>query len=212
MSEKLYTVESLESGNAGTTVVLSAADGGEGQTYLVKRHTVKSLGIHEGDTVDGEIVKVLFEDAELGRAEARMVRILSYSDHSCQALVRKLVSYGFSKEIAERAAERAVELGYIKETEQAIRCADYYIRRKYWGKKRIAMELMSHGYAREAIVEAVSSIDDELFCATLEKLIEKKYPQDTSDAEEKKRRISSILRMGYSVSEINTAMRSVYKK
>ena len=122
-SEKTYSIISLDSGNAGVTVKLAASDSPEVQTYLIKRRTMKSLGLHEGDTVDQDAVSCIFDDAELCRAEARTTKILSYSDHSCQALVRKLVSYGFSEEIARQAAQSAVDRGYIKETEQASLCA-----------------------------------------------------------------------------------------
>ncbi len=209
-SEKTYSIISLDSGNAGVTVRLAASDSPEVQTYLIKRRTMKSLGLHEGDTVDQEAVSRIFDDAELCRAEARTVKILSYSDHSCQALVRKLVSYGFSEEIARQAAQSAVDRGYIKETEQAAQCADYYIRHKYWGKKRIAMELISRGYGRKTVSEAIATISDALFEATIVKLVEKKYPEPAEDRAEHERRISAISRMGYSLSEIKKAMSAVY--
>ena len=193
-SEKTYSIISLDSGNAGVTVKLAASDSPEVQTYLIKRRTMKSLGLH----------------AELCRAEARTTKILSYSDHSCQALVRKLVSYGFSEEIARQAAQSAVDRGYIKETEQAAQCADYYIRHKYWGKKRIAMELISRGYGRKTVSEAIATISDALFEATIVKLVEKKYPEPAEDRAEHERRISAISRMGYSLSEIKKAMSAVY--
>ena len=193
-SEKTYSIISLDSGNAGVTVKLAASDSPEVQTYLIKRRTMKSLGLHEGDTVDQDAVSCIFDDAELCRAEARTTKILSYSDHSCQALVRKLVSYGFSEEIARQAAQ----------------CADYYIRHKYWGKKRIAMELISRGYGRKTVSEAIATISDALFEATIVKLVEKKYPEPAEDRAEHERRISAISRMGYSLSEIKKAMSAVY--
>ena len=190
-SEKTYSIISLDSGNAGVTVKLAASDSPEVQTYLIKRRTMKSLGLHEGDTVDQDAVSCIFDDAELCRAEARTTKILSYSDHSCQALVRKLVSYGFSEEIARQAAQSAVDRGYIKETEQA-------------------MELISRGYGRKTVSEAIATISDALFEATIVKLVEKKYPEPAEDRAEHERRISAISRMGYSLSEIKKAMSAVY--
>ena len=47
----------------GVTVKLAASDSPEVQTYLIKRRTMKSLGLHEGDTVDQDAVSCIFDDA-----------------------------------------------------------------------------------------------------------------------------------------------------
>ena len=213
MKEKTHVVTKVVQGNAGTSVTLRAISGeGEAETYLIKRKTAKEMGIADGAELTPADVKVITDEAELGRAEARTVRILSYSDHSEQALARKLISFGFGENIAARAAAVAVENGLIKEDEQAARCVDYFIRHKYWGKKRIAMELVSRGYKREAINEAIEATDPEVFIGTAAKLIEKKYPTPPSGGEERAKLISSLSRMGYSIPEVTAAMRKVYEE
>lgn len=209
--DNTYVVTQVMSGNAGVSVTIRPIDGGETETFLVERKFVRSLGITEGTELGQDIVDRLTDEAELCRAQARTVRILSYSDHSVQALVRKLISYGFSEDIARRSAESAVEKGYINEEEQAKRCAEYFLRHKYWGKKRIAMELITRGYAKDAVNGAISSIDDIYFSATVEKLIEKKFPEPPADKAEQSKMIAALARMGYSISEITAAMRAVYE-
>lgn len=208
--DNTYVVTQVMSGNAGVSVTVRPIDGTETETFLVERKFVRSLGITEGTELGQDTVDRLSDEAELCRAEARTVRILSYSDHSIQALVRKLISYGFSEDIARRSAQSAVEKGYINEEEQAKRCADYFLRHKYWGKKRIAMELISRGYGRDAVNDAIGSINDSLFLATVEKLIEKKFPEAPEAKDERDKMISALSRMGYSISEITSAMKTVY--
>lgn len=210
MNEKKHVVTQVVSTNAGVSVTVRESEEESEKVYLLKRKTVRSLGIADGMEIGEDLVAALEEEAQLGRAEARMVRILSYSDHSVGMLVRKLMSYGFSREIAERAAANAVAAGYVKEDEQAKNSADYFLRHKYWGKKRIAMELMARGYPREVITEAIASIGDDAFRSMLIKLIEKKYPDRPEGADEENRMKSSLCRMGYSLSEITSAMREVY--
>ena len=210
MNETKHAVTSVITTNAGVSVTVRTSGDESEKVYLLKRNTVRELGLAEGMEIGEDLLGVLEDEAQLGRAEARMVRILSYSDHSVSLLVRKLVSYGFSKEIAERAAESAVRAGYIKEDEQARSSAEYFLRHKYWGKKRIAMELMSRGYAREAISGAIESLGDESFRVMLVKLIEKKFPDCPTERDEAEKMKSSLCRMGYSISEINSAMREVY--
>ncbi len=208
--ENTHVVVQVVSGNAGVSVTVCPIGSEESETYLVERKLVRSLGLAQGVGLTPDTVARLADEAELCRAEARTVRILSYSDHSVNALVRKLISYGFSEDIARRSAQSAVEKGYINEEEQAARCADYFLRHKYWGKKRIAMELISRGYGRSAVNDAIMSVDDSLFMATVEKLIEKKYPEPPSGKAERDKMCSALSRMGYSLSEIFEAMKKVY--
>ena len=212
MDQLTHIVAQIVQGAAGVTVtVVSAQDSGVTGTYLIKRSNLKALGLTEGAEITEETVSLLADEADLCRAEARTVRILSYSDHSELALMRKLASYGFPEHIAKRAAENAVESGLIREDEQAARCVDYFIRHKYWGKKRIAMELVSRGYRREAINAAIEETDPETFVGTAAKLIEKKYPTFPATGEEKAKMISALSRMGYTISEVSAAMRKVYE-
>ena len=210
MNETKHAVISVVSTNAGVSVTVRTAEDESEKVYLLKRQTVRELGIAQGMEIGEDLLGVLEEEAELGRAQARMVRILSYSDHSVGLLVRKLVSYGFSKQIAERAAQSAVESGYIKEDEQARTSAEYFLRHKYWGKKRIAMELMARGYARSTISEAIEALGDDAFYTMLVKLIEKKYPERPTERDEADKMRASLCRLGYSLGEINSAMREVY--
>ena len=210
MNETTHAVTSVVSTNAGVSVTVRANEDESEKVYLLKRQTVRELGLASGTQIGEDLLAVLEEEADLGRAQARMVRILSYSDHSVGLLVRKLVSYGFSKEIAERAAQSAVEAGYINEEEQAKSCAEYFLRHKYWGKKRIAMELMSRGYARSTISEAIESLGDEAFYGMLVKVIEKKYPERPQKREDAEKMRASLCRLGYSIGEINAATREVY--
>ena len=210
MNEKTHVVTGVVQTNAGASVTLAAPDGGDERSYLIKRSALRELGIKEGDEVGAEQIEALESEAELGRAEARMTRILSYSDHSVNLLVRKLVSYGISRPTAERAAANAVQKGYIKENEQAQRCAEHYLNHKYWGKKRIAMELVSRGYCREAINGAIEALGDEAFADVLRKVIAKKFPEAPKSREELEKIRATFCRQGFSVSEINAAIRDVY--
>ena len=70
--------------------------------------------------------------------------------------------------------------------------------------------VISRGYGRSAVNDAIMSVDDSLFMATVEKLIEKKYPAPPSGKAERDKMCSALSRMGYSLSEIFEAMKKVY--
>lgn len=210
MQEKTHVVTEVVQTNAGASVTVRAVLDDSERVFLLKRRAVKELGLESGLEIGDDVVGMLEDEAELGRAEARTVRILSYSDHSVNLLVRKLVSHGFSQEIAERAAQNAVDQGYIDEDKQARNCAEYFLKHKYWGKKRIAMELVARGYNRQSITDAIEELGDAPFQATLVRIIEKKFPERPERREATEKMTTALCRMGYSVSEINAAMREVY--
>jgi len=197
---------------AGTSVKTEKIVDGERTVteYLITDEGWKSLGRDEGDILTDSEEDFLVGEADFCRAAARALKILSYSAHSKNFLVRKLVKFGFSEEVSRRAADATEEKGYLSESRQAGQICDYCIRHKYWGKKRIAAELMSKGYAKDTIIAAIGEIPEESFGSNLRRLVERK-PVPT-DKGERDKYISSLSRMGYSLTEILHAIEDAEEK
>lgn len=191
---------------AGVSVKAEVNEDGERRVceYLISEESWKSLGFSEGSELTPGETDALEAEAEFCRAAARTLKILSYSAQSKTALVRKLCKYGFDKDIAVRAADDAELRGDLNESRQAEHLADYYLRHKYWGKKRIAAELMSRGYCKDAIVFALSSVEEDRYTENLTRLVESKPAPE--DCYERDKYISSLSRMGYSLPEILKAI------
>ena len=200
-----YIITAIVKSPAGVSVRIERGD--EGEEYLISEKVFRGLSYTEGCEISCEEAESLRCEAEYLRAAARTLKILSYSSHSKSALVRKLCHYGFDREIAIRAADSAEEAGDLDEKRQAAQLCDYYIRHKYWGKKRIAAELMSRGYGKEAVLHAIASAEDERFARNLGRLVENKPVPE--DKEGRDRYIASLARMGYSVQEILRAIDEV---
>ena len=94
----------------------------------------------------------------------------------------------------------------MREEAQAERAADIYLHRKYWGKRRIAAELAQRGYGAEVVQEALDAIPESEFRRALRLIIEKKYGTPPSDPGERQKMVLSLLRLGYSGSEIKEAI------
>lgn len=199
-----YSITAIIKSIAGVSVK-TESDEGECAEYLITEESYSSLGLSEGDTLGEAEISALEGEAAFCRAEARTVKILSYSAHSKSALVRKLCGFDFDRDTAVRAAESAVKRGLIDEERQAEHLIDYYLRHKYWGKKRIAAELMSRGYGKDAITESLSQVDEDRYSENLTRLISKKpVPEDKG---ERDKYISALIRMGYSLPEILRAIK-----
>ena len=77
-------------------------------------------------------------------------------------------------------------------------------------QKRIIQELLIKGYERDAAVAAASFISPDEYMEALKTVIERKYPNAPTDKKEKDKRIASLMRLGFSLSEITEAFREVY--
>lgn len=181
-------------------------NGAPAREFLMSDVCWGALPYGEGDEITSEDADLLEEEAQFCRAYAAALRIFSHSAQSRSVLIRKLCHLNFSKEIAERVADQAEAAGILDEEREASHKADYYIRHKYWGKKRIAAELMSKGFKKTAVLSAVGSIDDEVFSENLSRLIQKKPIPKDKPARDKY--ITALCRMGYSLPEILKAVRA----
>lgn len=180
----------------------------EGKTTLFFRISdFYDAHLHEGDAVSEEKYEELYESSSLAAAISKAEKMIASSDYSRQRLISRLCRNGIEKRHAESAADLMVERGYINEEEQTKRIARFYCLKKYWGKKRIAAELMGRGYNRKAIFEALDYVTPEEYSYALNRIISQKFKTPAEDKKERDRRIAALSRMGFSLSEILEALK-----
>ena len=205
-----YSIKSVSESPAGISVsiLIGTADNYETTEYLISREFWQWGRLQNGSDITEEEFLGMDRSAALSRAIARMKGILSYSGVSRRMLIQKLKGYDFSEEICTTAADYAVEHGMVREDVQVEHAVDTYLRRKYWGRRRIAAELSAKGYPREVIESALADIPEEDFMHALHVILERKYGEVPTDPQEKQKMILSLLRMGYSGNEIKDALAS----
>ena len=205
-----YSIKSVSESPAGISVsiLIGTADNYETTEYLISREFWQWGRLQNGSDITEEDFLGMDRSAALSRAIARMKGILSYSGVSRRMLIQKLKGYDFSEEICTTAANYAVEHGMVREDVQVEHAVDTYLRRKYWGRRRIAAELSAKGYPREVIESALADIPEEDFMHALHVILERKYGEIPADPQEKQKMILSLLRMGYSGNEIKDALAS----
>ena len=90
------------------------------------------------------------------------LRILSFGDNNRASLKRKLTARGYDSSSIDAAIEKMCELGYINEPDQAYRYVISLANNKKIGPKRIYPYLISRGYKKEDIDNALrKAIDDK---------------------------------------------------
>ena len=167
--------------------------------------------LSQGKVISEECFEEIFSASNTAAAVKKAEWVLSGGDYSKKGLILKLLRSGIDREYAEKAALILEERGFIDEYAQAERLAQAYCRRKYRGKKRIIQELLSKGYERNAVTRAAGIVTPEEYKRSLLTVIERKYPDPPEDRREKDKRIASLTRLGYSVSEITEAFSESYK-
>ncbi len=179
----------------------------DGEYYFtVDRAYFAVMGIYQGKEVDREELALLGEKAENRRAYNCAVGYLSRRDHSAKELLIKLRQKGY-KESAEYAVEKLQSEGYVDDERFARMYVRELINLKKYGRRRIEQELYRKGVDREIIslVLEETEFDEDELCA----LINRKYIRYLSDEKGIKKTVSSLMRMGYSFSEIKSALNKI---
>ena len=203
-----YTLTALSESPAGfsVSVCVTGDAANENAQFLISRELWLWGRLSAGTALSEEQFLDMEHSASFSRALARMRSILSYSGQSRANLITRLRQYGFDDAICEETADYAVEHGLVREEAQAEHAADVYLRRKYWGKRRIRAELAARGYSEDVISRALAAIPEEEFRRALRRIIEQKYGRPPRDPEERQKMVLSLLRLGYTGSEIKDAI------
>ena len=210
MKIEIISVSAIGEG-AEMIISVSVSDG-DGRTekrkFLIFTEQYLELGIRKGQIIDEEIFDKLEEFSKKCRAIRKGSDLLSYSASSKVRLAHRLRSKGIDKESAENAAEHLEKMGLIDEEADVERQVTSCLK-KLWGKKRIYRELCAKGYGSDIVGENISLIDEETLVQNCATLIKKKYRVIPDESNEVKKIIASLVRYGYTFSEIKEAFRMV---
>ena len=105
--------------------------------------------------------KILFRSTHEKDALSSAYRILAHCDNNAASLKRKLIDRGFGEEIAEKTVEKMVSLGYINEHDQLLRFVLRLANQNLYGERKIYPYLISRGYKKEDIEDAISELTDQ---------------------------------------------------
>ena len=159
---------------------------------------------------EGEINERIYDEILYASSVHTAVRqglsILSYGTCSERALIRKLISRGNSRELAEEAVEELRNNGYIDQDQDASREAERGAM-KLWGRIRITAALREKGYSDDSVRYAIgylksSGVDFVENCA---ELIRRKWGGIPTDPNERRKMVASVMRYGYTTDEIRAA-------
>lgn len=158
--------------------------------------------------INEEELTELLDAVSFRRAYNKGLDLLSRRPYGVKELIKKLCEKGHEKESAEKACERLLELGLLNDENYAEILSKELIERKNYSIKRVKQELLFHGISREIVENTVESLDNDAENRII-LVIKKKYINKLDDEKGRKRAIDGLMRLGYSYSEIKSALNSI---
>lgn len=158
--------------------------------------------------INDEELTELLDAVSFRRAYNKGLDLLSRRPYGVKELIKKLCEKGHEKASAEKACERLLELHLLNDEEYARILANDLIERKKFSIKRVKQELSFRGISREIVENTVDSLDNDAENRII-LVIKKKYINKLDDEKGRKRAIDGLMRLGYSYSEIKSALNTL---
>lgn len=207
-------IRSITVGERGAVSVTLADENTGGQERLVISSKLWDVlksrfpSLSPLSPVDEEIYDALKYGAERTSALREASRMIGSGEKSKREIARRLRRRGIGDEAADWAAKMLEKNGYLDEEGSCERIAESAVHTKHYGRRRVLDYLLSHGYGRDAATRAVDGIDSEEYRAALMYNISHKYPHAADcDIRERQKIVASLMRLGFSGSEISEAIR-----
>ena len=198
------------------TVKLSTGQHEEVRTFPVFRYFLKNEIFRGeppavGDFLGADTFEALEFAEACSNAAVKAVSLLAFGDNTAKKLSEKLRQKGFSRDAAAEAVRFCVEKRYIDEEDQLKRLMELLCEKKKYGLRRIRQEVWQKGFSEEIVKSYFEEFAAELdFDAAVYDRIKRLGIDAFSTSEKKKKHISSLLRYGFSMDEINGALKQLH--
>ncbi|MBQ8622934.1 MAG: regulatory protein RecX [Oscillospiraceae bacterium] len=159
-----------------------------------------SAGVVMSENAIEEVIRA--NDAR--RAKERALYLLDERDYSYVELFKKLEK-NYDEDICFEVLNRLVELGCINDRRYSKKLAEHLCVTKKYGYYRAREEMRARGLPNELIDEALAEFEDDTH-ERLMLLIEKKYARYLCDEKGVNKVKSALVRLGYSYSQVNSAI------
>lgn len=198
------------------TVKLSTGQNEEIRTFPVFRYFLKNPVFDGeppkvGDFLGAEKYEALEFAENCSNAAIKAVSLLAFGDNTAKKLTDKLRQKGFSREAAAEAVLFCVEKHYINEEDQLRRLMELLCEKKKYGLRRIRQEVYQKGFSEDVVKRVFEETASELdFDAAVYNRVKTLGAAAFSTPEGKKKHVSSLLRYGFSMDEINGALKQLH--
>ena len=200
-------------GGEETCVSIELSDGihTDLQKHVILTKQYASLRIKKGE-ISTERYEEIVRAANICSAYKKGLNLLGYSSSSKKNLYYKLRSRGFEDDITEEAIAMLVRDRYLDENYACTREAERCIQ-KLWGRKRIVSHLYSKGFSEHTVREALEELSEVDYTENCKKLLLRNHKKQLAiigeDRAQMTKLVASLERMGYTFSEIKSAISDI---
>lgn len=138
---------------------------------------------------------------------SKAIALLALSDISERRLREKLRTKGFSSDEISEAIEELKAQGYLSDDRLIENLVNYYAKRKYFGKYRIKLELLSK-FDRESVDRCFDAVCE---CVDFRSLAAEIAIKEASKGTEKEKLVRKLQRLGHDATSIRQALTEVKK-
>lgn len=174
--------------------------------FAMKLDTMTLLKNHikAGVEITDEQLKSLIDESDAHRARERALYLVTYRDHSKKELTDK-IKRTCSKQAAENAAQQMEELGLVDDESFARKYANELLRKKHMSPRGIEYKLREKGISNELIAIIKEELEYDPY-EEIRELLNKKYADYAENEKVKRRAVTALQRLGWSWSDIKSAM------
>lgn len=158
----------------------------------------------DGQDISEEEWQELTEKIYYKKAVDKCYDLLSRRDHSIKELRTKLLRT-VDENSADKAIEKMIEYGYLDDEKYANNLVKYLIEVKKMSKNHIKQEMYKKGVPSDIINSTLDNIEIDNVSSIVELLLTK-YRMKLNVEEDNKKLIASLMRKGFSYSDIKTAL------
>lgn len=176
------------------------------EEILLYRSEIKDLGLEEGFALTEELYEHIIVDVLGLRAKKRAMHILEKRDKTEKQLRDKLNENHYPQKSIDIAIDYVKSFKYLDDERYCYNYISYRIEKKSFQK--LKAELMTKGISKELIDETYEELYQSSYTENqIRDLLQKKRYNDYSDDKDKRRKIiQSILRKGYTFSQIKAVI------
>lgn len=175
---------------------------------FVNASVVDEFNVKKGQTLTAAALGQITGADVLRKAKKRALYLIGERE-MCRGELLKKLTKTYGGEIAEEAAEYVCDLGYVNDEEYAPKLADYLIKRKRWGVRRVRYEMIMRGLDRELVENTLADVPEEELDEELTTLIERRYINKIADYDDRRRTVAALARRGYGFGEIKRCIDAV---
>ncbi len=177
--------------------------------FILYKGEIRDLCIRQGEELSEDVYREIMESLLPKRCKLRAMNLLQKRDYTERQLRDKLSEGLYPAEIIDDAVDYVKSFRYIDDDRYARDYIAYHMSTR--SRNRILQDLMTKGIPRDsitAIMDEVYAEEGDVEMEQIRQLLDKKhFDPDNTDYKERQKITAFLMRRGFSLSQINKAMR-----